>query len=145
LSITDRKRDLIVTSSGKNVAPQKIEGLLKTNPYFVNVVAVGNKRPFVSALVIPNSEKLQTVAAEVGLHPKPYTELLRSEKIKNFLLQQIHASTPDLASFEQIKRIELLERDFSIDAGELTPTMKVRRRFVETKYKDLIDRIYEGV
>jgi long-chain acyl-CoA synthetase len=95
--------------------------------------------------VIPNSEKLQTVAAEVGLHLKPYTELLRSEKIKNFLLQQIHASTPDLASFEQIKRIELLERDFSIDAGELTPTMKVRRRFVETKYKDLIDRIYEGV
>ncbi len=145
LSITDRKRDLIVTSSGKNVAPQKIEGLLKTNPYFVNVVAVGNKRPFVSALVIPNSEKLQTVAAEVGLHPKPYTELLRSEEIKHFLLKQIHASTPDLAPFEQIKRIELLERDFSIDAGELTPTMKVRRRFVETKYKELIDRIYEGV
>jgi long-chain acyl-CoA synthetase len=142
LSITDRKKDLIVTASGKNVAPQKIEGLLKNNPCFVNIVAVGNRRPFVSALVVPNPDKIRMVAKELGLDPEPYHSLMRSDKIKEFLLQQIHASAPDLAPFEQIKRIEILETDFSIDAGELTPTMKVRRRFVESKYQDLIDRLY---
>lgn len=142
LSITDRKKDLIVTASGKNVAPQKIEGLLKTNPYFVNVVAVGNGRPFVSALVIPNAEKVKVVAKEMGLNVEPYCELLRSEPIRQFLLKQISESTSDLAPFEQIRKIEVLESDFSIETGELTPKMSIRRRFVETKYKDLIDRIY---
>lgn len=144
LSITDRKKDLIVTASGKNVAPQKLEGLLKTSPYFVNVVAIGNKRPFVSALVVPNRDKITEIAKQQGLSPEPYTDLLRSDRIKQVLVQRIQEATPDLASFERIKRIELLDKDFSIDAGELTPTMKVRRRFVENKYKDLIDQIYAG-
>jgi long-chain acyl-CoA synthetase len=145
LSVIDRKKDLIVTAGGKNVAPQKIEGLLKTNPYFLNVVAVGDKRPFVSALVVPSSDRLRTLAQEMGLRTEPYAELLRLEKIKQFLLEQIHQSTADLAPFEQVRRIELLEKDFSIDSGELTPKLSVRRRFVETKYKDVIDRLYESV
>ena len=142
LKITDRKKDLIVTASGKNVAPQKIEGMLKTNPYFVSVVAIGDNRPFVSALVVPNAEKLKAQADSMGLKSGSYKELLCSAPLKEFLLAQIHASTRDLASFEQIKRIQLLENDFTIAAGELTPKMSVRRRFVEAKYKDLIDQIY---
>src|SRR5262245_32614946 len=142
LTITDRKKDLIVTASGKNVAPQKIEGMLKTNPYFVNVVAIGDSRPFVSALVVPNAERVKAFAEANGLNSMNYPDLLHSTAIKGFLLEQIQSSTSDLAPFEQVKRIELLENDFTIAAGELTPTMKVRRRFVERKYKDLIDRIY---
>lgn len=142
LKITDRKKDLIVTASGKNVAPQKIEALLKRNSYFLNVVTIGNKRPFVSALVVPNSEKIKSQAKELGLDDASYSDLIRTPQIKQFLLDQIHASTPDLAPFEQVKRIEVLEKDFTIDSGELTPTMKIRRRFVESKHKDLIDRIY---
>ena len=142
LKITDRKKDLIVTASGKNVAPQKIEGLLKTNPYFVTVVAVGDKRPFISALVVPNADKLKAQAEFIGLNSRSYSELIRAPAIKEFLLAQIQTATCDLAPFEQIKRIELLENDFTIAAGELTPKMSVRRRFVEAKYKDLIDQIY---
>jgi len=142
LKITDRKKDLIVTASGKNVAPQKIEGLLKMNPYFVTVVALGDKRPFISALVVPNADKLKAQAEFMGLNSRSYSELLRAPAIKEFLLAQIQTATRDLAPFEQIKRIELLENDFTIAAGELTPKMSVRRRFVEAKYKDLIDQIY---
>jgi long-chain acyl-CoA synthetase len=142
LRITDRKKDLIVTASGKNVAPQKIEGMLKTNPYFTNVVVVGNRRPYISALVVPNADRLKAHADFLGLNAASYAELLHLAPLKDFLLEQIQASTPGLAPFEQVKRIELLEREFSIASGELTPKMSVRRQFLETKYKDLIDRIY---
>jgi long-chain acyl-CoA synthetase len=142
LRITDRKKDLIVTASGKNVAPQKVEGLLKTNPYFVTVVAVGDKRPYISALVVPNADKLKAQAEFMGLHSESFADLLRLPAVKEFLLAQIQAATRDLAPFEQVKRIQLLENDFSIAGGELTPKMSVRRRFVETKYKALIDQMY---
>ncbi|HEU0006446.1 MAG TPA: long-chain fatty acid--CoA ligase [Terriglobia bacterium] len=142
LKITDRKKDLIVTASGKNVAPQKIEGMLKTNPYVVNIVAIGDKRPFISALVVPNADKLKAQADFMGLNSRSYSDLLHLPAVKEFLLAQIQSSTPDLAPFEQVKRIQLLENDFTIAAGELTPTMKIRRRFVEAKYKDVIDQMY---
>lgn len=142
LRITDRKKDVIVTASGKNVAPQKIEGMLKTNPYFTHVVVIGNRRPYISALVVPNADRLKAQADFLGLSAGSYAELLRLAPLKDFLLEQIQAYTPGLAPFEQVKRIELLEREFSIAAGELTPKMSVRRQFVEMKYEDLIDRIY---
>jgi long-chain acyl-CoA synthetase len=142
LKITDRKKDLIVTASGKNVAPQKIEGLLKMNPYFATVVALGDKRPFISALVVPNADKLKAQAEFMGLNSRSYSDVLGSPAIKEFLMAQIQAATRDLAPFEQIKRIQLLENDFTIASGELTPKMSVRRRFVEAKYKDVIDQMY---
>ena len=142
LKITDRKKDLIVTASGKNIAPQMLEGMLKTNPYFASVVAVGDKRPFVSALVVPNAEKLKAQAEVMGLNSRSYSELLSTPAIKDFLLAQIEAAMCDLAPFEKIKRIQLLENDFTVVTGELTPKMSVRRRVVEAKYKDLIDQMY---
>jgi long-chain acyl-CoA synthetase len=144
LSITDRKKDLIVTASGKNVAPQKIEGMLKTNPYLASVVALGDQRPFISALVVPHAEKLKAQADSMGLNSRNYSDLLCSPAVREFLLAQIQAATRDLAPFEQIKRIQLLENDFTIATGELTPKMSVRRRFVEAKYKHLIDQMYEN-
>jgi long-chain acyl-CoA synthetase len=108
------------------------------------VVAVGDKRPYISALVVPNADKLKAQADFMGLNSGTYSDLLRSQAVKEFLLAQIQAATRDLAPFEQIKQIQLLEHDFTIAAGELTPKMSVRRRFVEAKYRDLIDQIYEN-
>ena len=142
LHVTDRKKDLIVTASGKNVAPQKIEGVLKKCSYLLNVVAIGDRRPFISALVVPNPEKLVEYAHERGLIFENYSDLLRKPEISQFLLGQIQSYMSDFANFEQVKRIAVLEKDFTIDAEELTPSLKVRRRVVETRYRDIIEQLY---
>ena len=100
---------------------------------------------YVTALVVPNKERIQEYARQSGLNCEDYASLVRTPGVRQFLMEQIQASTGELAPFEQIKRIEVLERDFSIESGELTPTLKVRRRVVESKYRDLIDRMYSNV
>jgi long-chain acyl-CoA synthetase len=143
LVITDRKKDLIITAGGKNVAPQPIENLLKTNPYIANAVVVGGNRKFISALIVPNFDKLEAYARAVNIPFSSPTELIGREDIRNFLLAEVNRSTPDLAPYERVKRIVLLDRDFEIEAGEITPTLKVRRSIVEQKYKGLIDMLYK--
>jgi long-chain acyl-CoA synthetase len=142
LRITGRKKDILITAGGKNVAPQKIEGLLKDNPYVVSVVVVGDKRPFITALVVPSRQKVTDYARGRGLDCSNYSLLIQSREIYDFLMEQIRQSTLDLAPFEQIRRIGILENEFSIDNGELTPKMNVRRHKVESNYANLIDRIY---
>jgi len=142
LRITGRKKDMLVTAGGKNVAPQKIEGLLKNNPYFQHVMVVGDKRPFIAALVVPSPAKITAYARELGLDCSNYPTLVHSQEIYDLLMNQIRESAPDLAPFEQIKRIGILENEFSIDNGELTPKMNVRRHKVEANYRNLIDHIY---
>ncbi|MFN8008268.1 MAG: long-chain fatty acid--CoA ligase [Terriglobia bacterium] len=142
LIITDRKKDIIITASGKNVAPQKIENLLKSNPEFLHVVVVGNRRPYLSALVVPDPNRLQETAQTLGVQGAPIHRLVQDPKIYQHTMQQIQAAGTGLASFEQIKQVILLDHDFTIEGGELTPTMKVRRRQVETKYKEQIDQLY---
>ncbi len=143
LVITDRKKDLIVTAGGKNVAPQPIENLLKGNPYILNVVVVGGSRKFISALVVPNFEKLEAYAKAKGIPFHDRAELCGREEVRDFMLAEVSRSTPDLASYERIKKIALLDRDFEIDAGEMTPTLKVRRSIVEAKFKPVIDLLYK--
>jgi long-chain acyl-CoA synthetase len=142
LIITDRKKDLLVTSGGKNVAPQQIENLLKTSPYVANAVVVGDKRKFVSALVVPNFEKLEDAAASAGIPPTARADLIRKKEVLDILMAEVERVTVNLASYEKVKKIALLERDFEIEAGELTPTLKVKRNIIERKYKDLIDTFY---
>jgi long-chain acyl-CoA synthetase len=142
LVITDRKKDLIITAGGKNVAPQPIENLLKANPYVLSAVVVGGSRKFISALVVPSFEKLEAHAKASGIPFRNRAELCGSEEIRTFMLAEVNRSTPDLASYERIKKIALLERDFDAGSGEVTPTLKVRRAIVEEKYKDLIDSLY---
>ena len=142
LRITDRKKDLIVTSGGKNVAPQNIENLLKTCPVVQNAVVVGNRRNFISALVVPQFEKIEAYAQATGIPFQSREELVTDPRIVEFVFDRINKATPELASFERIKRIVLLPRDFTIESGELTPTMKVKRNIVEERYKELIDRVY---
>ncbi len=144
LTITDRKKDIIVTSGGKNVAPQPIENSIKTNKYFAEIVMIGNKRNFPTALVVPNFEALEKWAREHGLSFGSREDLISKPAVVEFYDKLIRDLTRDLAQFEKIKRVTLLAREFTLEAGELTPTLKVKRRFVEQKYKDVIDKMYEG-
>jgi len=144
LIITDRKKDLLATSGGKKIAPQPIETRIKRHPFIAEVVMIGNKRNFPAALVIPNFTALEAWAKEKQIAWSSREELVRSPAVAAHYEALIKELTPDLAQFERIKRICLLSREFSIDAGELTPTMKVRRRVVEERYKDVIDQLYAG-
>ncbi|MBC7361504.1 MAG: long-chain fatty acid--CoA ligase [Candidatus Aminicenantes bacterium] len=142
LVITDRKKDLIVTSGGKNVAPQPIENLLKTSPYISTVVVIGDKRKFISALVVPNFEKLEELARSKGIQFADRKDLINNQEIVDFIQSEIDRATTGLASYEKIKKIALLERDFEIEKGEITPTLKVRRAAVENRYRELIENLY---
>lgn len=143
LVITDRKKDIIVTAGGKNVAPQPIENTIKTSPYIANAVVVGNGRKFVSALIVPDFDKLEAYAKEKGIVYADRQELISRPEIYEFIMQEIDRLTPHLASYERIKKIAILPKDFELESGELTPTLKVRRKIVEEKYKPVIDRLYQ--
>jgi long-chain acyl-CoA synthetase len=144
LYITDRKKDLIVTSAGKNIAPQPIEGLLKTHPLITELVMVGNGHNFPAALVVPNFAALERAASEAGIPNQSREQLIAEPRAVELVEQAIASMSGEFAQYEKIKKITLLPKDFSIEAGELTPTMKVKRRVVEAKYKPLIDRMYAG-
>ncbi len=142
LIITDRKKDMIVTAGGKNVAPQPIENVLKTNPYITNAIVIGDRRRFISALIVPEYEKLEEYARFNKIPFNNREELVKNETIIRFILSEIDRATPQLASYEKIKKIALLARDFELEKGEITPTLKVRRSIIENKYKELIDSLY---
>jgi long-chain acyl-CoA synthetase len=142
LVITDRKKDLIVTSGGKNVAPQPIENLLKLNPYIANAVVLGDRRRFISALVVPDFEKLEAYAAAQGIAARDRDELVADKRILDFMKAEVDRATPLLASYERIKKIMVLGRDFEIEKGEITPSLKVRRTFIEGRFQELIESLY---
>jgi long-chain acyl-CoA synthetase len=144
LVITDRKKDILVTSGGKNIAPQPIENRLKSNPFFAEVVMIGNRRNFAAALVVPNFDTLGKWAKEKGLAAASREELVARPEVLAHYQKLMADLLPDLAQFERIKKIALLAREFTLEAGELTPTLKVKRRVVEEKYKGLIDELYAG-
>ena len=143
LTITDRKKDIIVTSGGKNVAPQPVEGLIQASPYIANAVVVGSSRKFISALVVPDFEKLETLARDRGIPFADRTELCRRAEVVEFLLGEIGRLTSELAPYERVKKIAVLDRDFDIGRGEVTPTLKVKRNIVEQKYAGLIESLYK--
>jgi long-chain acyl-CoA synthetase len=143
LVITDRKKDIIVTAGGKNVAPQQIENLLKTNPYITMAVAIGDRRRFMSALIVPEFEKLEEYAKLNQISYTDLSDLVTKDQIVDFVLSEVDKSLQDLAAYEKVKRIALLERDFEIAKGEITPTLKVKRNIIEEKYKEKIESLYE--
>ena len=142
LVITDRKKDIIVTSGGKNVAPQQIENLIKTNAYIDSAVVIGDKRKFISALIVPNFEKLEGYAREHNITYGTRSDLVRKKSITDFLMEEIELTCHDLARYEKVKKIAVLDRDFDISTGEMTPTLKVKRNIITRKYKDVIDELY---
>ena len=142
LCITDRKKELFKTSGGKYVAPAPIEQMIKSSRFVSQVVLVGSERKFAAALIVPNFEQLENYAAHKGLSIKTHEEFCSHPKIIDLLERQVAEATERLAQFEKVKRIALLENELTVDGGELTPTLKVKRRVIDEKYKDVIDRIY---
>ncbi|MFL6255936.1 MAG: AMP-dependent synthetase/ligase, partial [Pyrinomonadaceae bacterium] len=142
LRITDRKKELFKTSGGKYVAPQPVEQLIKQSRFVSQVVLVGNGRKFPAALIVPDWEQLRSYAQHKGLSLKEPADFCRHPRIIDLLQRQVDSLTADLSRYERVKRVALLERELTIDGGELTPTLKVKRRVIDEKYKDVIDRIY---
>jgi long-chain acyl-CoA synthetase len=140
LRITDRKKDIIVTAGGKNVAPQNLENELKTDPFISQVVVHGDKRKFLSALVTVNEENVRKWAGENGvtLAPKLHEDPVVKERIQ----KAIDALNARQASYSTIKRFAILERDFTQEGGELTPTLKVKRKVVSERHRALLDAFY---
>ncbi len=145
LIITDRKKELLKTSAGKFVAPAPIENQLKTSPYILNAIVVGDRRKFVSVLVVPN---FGTIESEAKLHGKVFSapaQLVHDEWVRELLSAEIERLTAPMAQYEKPKRFAVLERDFTFANGELTYTLKMKRRVIESHYEDLIEQLYADV
>ncbi len=142
LSITDRKKELFKTSGGKYIAPSPIEQMIKTSRFVSQVVLVGNERKFPAALVVPNFEQLANYARIKNLEIKSPTEFCIHPRIVDLIERQIGKLTKNLSHYEKVKKIALLENELTVESGELTPTLKVKRRVVEEKYRTVIEKIY---
>lgn len=144
LKITDRKKNMIVTSGGKNVAPAGLENALVIQPHIEQVCIIGDQRNFVSALIVPTYDSLQTYAQERGLEISGTKELVEHPEIIALVEKEVEAAMTAFARYEQIRKIVLLPVEFTIDGGELTPTLKVKRKVVLDRYSDIIENIYSG-
>jgi long-chain acyl-CoA synthetase len=142
LRITDRKKELFKTSGGKYIAPQPIEQLIKGSRFVNQVVLLGNDRKFPAALIVPDWEQINSYVQLKGIKSRSRAEICQDPRIIDLFVRQIAALTPDLAQFERVKKVALLENELTIETGELTPTLKVKRRVVDEKYRELIDKLY---
>jgi long-chain acyl-CoA synthetase len=142
LRITDRLKDIIATAGGKKIAPQPIENDIKTNKYVSQVVMIGDKRKFPIVLVVPNWEQLEKWARRKELIWTSRAQLLTMPTIKAKMEKEVFSRTAHLARFEQPKKVGLLENEFTIERGELTPTLKVKRRVIDKTYKEMIDAMF---
>lgn len=143
LRITDRKKELFKTSGGKYIAPAPLEQLIKGSRYVNQVVLVGNERKFPAALIVPNFEQLQEYAKQKNINSNGKKEMCENALLIELMQKEVNSLTPDLAQYEKIKRVALIENELTIEGGELTPTLKVKRRVVDEKYREVIDRLYE--
>jgi long-chain acyl-CoA synthetase len=142
LKITDRKKDLIVTAGGKNIAPQPIENMAKASKFVLNAVMLGDKRKFPIMLVVPNLDRLKAWAAHKKLLAPDDASLLKLPEVEAKMDREVRKTLRDLAQYEVPKKLLLLAKDFTIEGGELTPKMSVKRRVVEQRYADAIERLY---
>jgi long-chain acyl-CoA synthetase len=144
LRITDRIKDLIVTAGGKKVAPQPIEGRTTLSPFIAHAIMVGDQRPFPTMLLIPDFERLMPWAREHGLAVTDRGDLCRQPTVIEMLEQEALSRLQDLAQFERPKRIAVVAEELTVDSGLLTPTLKVKRRLVEARFRSIIEALYAG-
>ena len=142
LRITDRIKDIMITAQGKNLSPQRIESIVGMDHYIEQVMAVGEKRPYVTGLIVPNFVALEEYAADKGISWTSKEDLVARPEIIEFYKARIEAASVELAGYEQIKRFKIMPNEFSQEGGELTPTLKMKRRLVSDKYKAVIDELY---
>jgi long-chain acyl-CoA synthetase len=142
LKITDRKKEIIVNAYGKNVAPAPIENALKSSRFIEQAVVIGDRRKFLSALLVPNFEALKSWAERSSLSSDDIEQLMSSPDVRELFSTEVAAVNEKLARYEQVRFWELLPNEFTIETGELTPTQKIKRRIINKKYGDVIDRMY---
>ena len=142
LKITDRKKDLLITAGGENIAPQVIEGLLKGIDVISQAVVVGDRRKHLSALITLDETKLEGLGHAVGESLRDLAAAAASAKVHDYVMRQVEEVNKQLARVQTIKKIKILPRDLTIEDGDLTPTMKVKRKVVNQEFADLIEAFY---
>ena len=142
LVITDRKKDILITSGAKNVAPQKVEGALRLSAYITEAMIFGDRRPYLVGLLALNEPEVRAFADKLGLGGKEWTTLVREPRITRLVQEEVDRINSRLARFERVRRIRILPRALSIEGGELTPTLKVRRSALAERYAPLIEAMY---
>jgi long-chain acyl-CoA synthetase len=145
LMITDRKKHLFVSSGGKNIAPQPIENLFIQSKYIDQFVLIGDGKMYLSALIVPEFEILKDHAKSHKISFTDQLDLVSQSQVKQLFQSEIDKIQKDLPSFERVRRFELLSEPLTVEGGEITPTMKVKRKVVEDKFAHLIKKMYEGV
>ncbi len=144
IQITDRKKDIIITAGGKHVAPQFIENLFKSEPLIAHVVAYGDRRKYITGLVTLNPEALEKFAIDHGIKYDGFGEASQHPKVRAEVERVVYEKNKELARFQRIKKFVILEQELTIESNDLTPTLKVRRKSVTEKYRDILDGLYEN-
>jgi long-chain acyl-CoA synthetase len=144
LYITGRKKELIVSSNGKKIYPSRIEGLFKMEPLVSQVMLVGDRQPYVTALFTVNAAIAETLPGMEVFQSRPFSELVTATPVQEAVGEAVKRVNQHLATFEQIKRFRILDRELSIESGELTPTMKVRRTQVLENFRQTVAELYLG-
>ncbi len=142
VKITDRIKDIIITSGGKNIAPLRIETIVGVDHYIEQICTIGDKRKFVSALVVPNFAALEEYAAEQKIEFSTREELVKNDRIRDFFKNRIAMNSGDLSQYETIKRFTLLPREFTQESGELTPSLKIKRQEIMKRFAGIIEMMY---
>ncbi|MEI7752117.1 MAG: long-chain fatty acid--CoA ligase [Candidatus Omnitrophota bacterium] len=142
LHITDRKKDIIVTAGGKNVSPQNIEGRILADPFFVQAIVLGDKRPYLCALLVPHKQEVLHFAEQHRMGDLSYEKLLEQAKVQAWVRARLEKRMEGLAGFETVRAFVLLPHEFTLVSGEMTPTLKVKRRFVMKEHQKAIDDLY---
>ncbi len=142
LRITDRKKELIINAYGKNVAPAPIENTLKSSRFIGQAVVIGDRRKFLSALLVPDFDALKPWAERQGIGAAGNEDLIKNAQVRALIAKEVETVNAGLASFEKIVAWDLLPSEWTLETGELTPTQKVKRRVINEKYGDVIERLY---
>jgi long-chain acyl-CoA synthetase len=144
LKITDRKKDLIITAGGKNIAPQNIENQLKFSPYINDAIVIGDRRKFLAALIAIDEENVIKYAQDNKIQFGTYSSLTQAPEIKQLIQKEVDRVNKTLAQVEQVKKFTIIPKRLYEEDGEVTPTMKVKRKFINETYKDIIEKMYRS-
>ena len=142
MKITDRKKDLIITAGGKNIAPQNIENQLKFSPYVNDAVVIGDRRKYLVALIAIDEENVIKYAQDNKIQFGTYSSLTQAPEIRQLIQKEVDRVNKTLAQVEQVKKFTIIPKKLYEEDGEVTPTMKVKRKFINEAYKDIIERMY---
>jgi len=143
LKITDRKKDLIITAGGKNIAPQYIENLLKFSPYINDAVIIGDRRKFIAALIVIDEENVVKYAQDKKVQFTTFASLTKTQEVIDLIQTEVNKVNQQIARVENIRKFRILDKKLYTEDGEVTPTMKVKRKAINTQYKDLIESMYQ--